>query len=279
MSTLLIVGGRGLDRVCDRLSMSSTFSGTSSALSMTTGDVTRVVALRKGIGLSFGSIGAILGSNNMTVVDANCNRNSGHIDRTVGGTRRSPLLGGGSVFGSGGMLLGVSCDTRCGLVVDRVSRIGRFVGHFDHSFRAGFNVTVSSGLRRGIGVALLTANFNVRSVRVGRVSSHVARHATRRRRHLTRLRRRRRREQGHHRICCNGSTGTHSRHDHHHRVCLFGPRSVSGTSVVDVMRGSPACLHSGDALGDVGVGTRRRKRLTARTTRRTRNNTKKIVAF
>ncbi len=140
MSTLLIVGGRHLQRVCPRLAILGTFTGTSSALSMTMGDVTRVVAMRKHVGLSFRSIGAMLGSNNITVVDANVDRNRKHIGRTVRGTLRSPLLGGGSVCDSGGILLGVLFDRRrrdCRLAVRRVGRIRRFVDGFNSSIRIG----------------------------------------------------------------------------------------------------------------------------------------------
>lgn len=141
MSTLLIVGGRHLHRVCPSLTMLSTFKGTSSALDITTGDVTRVVAIRKLVGLSFGSIGAMLGSNNITVVDANCNRNRNHIGGTVRSTLGSPLLGSGSMFGSGGVLLDVTFTDRGGsgpnLAVSRVGSMGSFVRGFKSSFRLG----------------------------------------------------------------------------------------------------------------------------------------------
>lgn len=137
MSTLLIVGGRHLHSVCSSFDIVGTFNGTSSALSVTTGDVTRVVAVHNAVGLSFGSIGAMLGSNKMTVVDAKCNGKRDHIDRTVGSTLRSPLLGGGSVFGSGGVLFGVSFDAGDRLVVRRVGRIRSFVDGFNGSIRAG----------------------------------------------------------------------------------------------------------------------------------------------
>lgn len=135
ISTLLIVGGRHLHRVCTSLAFVGTFNGTSSALSVTTGDVTRVVAVHNAIGLSFTSIGAVLGSNNITVVDAKFNRNRGHIAGTVSSTLRSPLLGGGSVFGTGGMVLGISFYPSSRLVVRRVGRVRRFVDGFHRNIR------------------------------------------------------------------------------------------------------------------------------------------------
>ncbi len=139
ISTLLIVGGRHLQRVCSSLGIFSTFTHTSSALGMTTGDVTRVVASRGHVGISFGSIHAIVGSNNITVVSANFNRNRKHIEGTVSSTLGSPLLGGGSVCGSGGILLGVSFSSSnsrsTDLAVSRVGRIRRFVTGFQRGFR------------------------------------------------------------------------------------------------------------------------------------------------
>lgn len=124
-------------------------------------------------------------------------------------------------------------------------------------------------------MAILTAKFNMRSI--PNVSDILRGHDRRRRRHRLRLRRRGRGGGRHVHGTCNRDTddvkdgGVHG----HHRVCVFDTRSLSGSSVVTVMRSSPACRHSGAALNGVETGTTLRRRVTARRT----ISRDKLVAF
>lgn len=105
---------------------------------------------------------------------------------------------------------------------------------------------------------MLTANFNVGSM--PNVSGVVGGHAVRRRGGLRRLRRRRRHGSRHHKSCCNGSAFGGDGGGGHRGVCVFDLRSLSGSSVVDVIRAAPAFRHAGAILRDVRSGTVTRRR-------------------
>lgn len=128
ISTLLVIGGRHLYSICtsSRVAMGSTFGLTSGMLDSTAGDVSRLVAIRKAVGLSFHSVRAAVGDNNNTVVTVNETDNRKEIRDTVGGTLSSPLLCNDSVDGTRHVLFGVCASDGRPVFIQRVERVSTF---------------------------------------------------------------------------------------------------------------------------------------------------------
>lgn len=137
ISSLLIVGGRQLEGFTS-VPIPRTGHGTSRALAVTTGDVTRVIAASLRRGISFTSISAAVHGDKITLVDVNFKRKRKHLQRTVARTLRDALIGSiGGVFGTGQMTFIVCCDRRSRLHVDRVSSVRSFVSRFGARCRIG----------------------------------------------------------------------------------------------------------------------------------------------
>ncbi len=110
-------------------------------------------------------------------------------------------------------------------------------------------MNISGSLNGRIGIAVLTANFKLGSIR--NVDSRLNGGCARRRTgHHTRRRRGRTRGHKQESECCNRGTGN-PRCGHHPRVFLFDARSLSGSGIVATIRDIPATGQSGDVLRSV----------------------------